>query len=447
MNTAARLLLVLATAALNLVPHRGLDFGMSLALHLAATAGWLWLVRGVVVGAYRPGFGEALGLAVLLRLLVLPLSPALSDDVYRYVYEGELVLAGGNPYTTPPEEAPVELRGEYWELINNPEIPAAYPPAVQYGLALGVLIHPSPFGMKVLFGALDLLVFVVLWRWLPLLGVGRERAVVYGFCPLMVLEFAGEGHNDSLAVLFMVLALWLFGSRRFGLAGGSLAVATAGKFLPGMLLPFLVRDSWSGSGVTGSGFTGASRALGAFVVVLGLLYLGFLAPVGEMFEGAENYARRWRGNESLFALIIEPLEWLEQEGSLAGREAQEVAKYPLVAMGLGLLAFAWWRRWALQKVGAAFFLFYVAWTPVLHPWYLGFLVPFLCVYVNWGWLAFAGSVFLAYHVLPRWLEEGVWEEQVWVKVVEYLPLYVGFLLVGHKQRSRSSPMRPRAEAS
>ena len=415
MNIAARLLLVLATAALSLVPHRGLDFGMSLALHLAATAGWLWLVRGVVVGAYRPGFGEALGLAVLLRLLVLPLSPALSDDVYRYVYEGELVLAGGNPYTTPPEEAPVELRGEYWELINNPEIPAAYPPAVQYGLALGVLIHPSPFGMKVLFGALDLLVFVVLWRWLPLLGVGKERAVVYGFCPLMVLEFAGEGHNDSLAVLFMVLALWLFGSRRFGLAGGSLAVATAGKFLPGMLLPFLVRDSW--------------RVLGVFVVVLGLLYVGFLAPVGEMFEGAENYARRWRGNESLFALIIEPLEWLEREGRLGGKEAQELAKYPLAAMGLGLLAFAWRRRWPLEKVAAAFFMFYMALTPVLHPWYLAFLVPFLCVYVNWGWLAFTGSVFLAYHVLPGWLEEGTWEERVWVKVVEYVPLYAGFFLV------------------
>ena len=134
MNCAARIVLVLATAALNLVGHRGVEFPISLALHLIATLGWLWLVRGVVRGSYRPGFAGACGLAVLLRLLVLPLAPALSDDVYRYVYEGGLVLEGGNPYTTAPDEAPLELRDENWERINNREIPAAYPPAVQYAL-------------------------------------------------------------------------------------------------------------------------------------------------------------------------------------------------------------------------------------------------------------------------------------------------------------------------
>ncbi len=89
MNIAARLLLVLATAALNLVPHRGLDFGMSLVLHLAATAGWLWLVRGIVAGGYRPGFREALGLAVLLRLLVLPAVVSGEDAPHYTVKWGD----------------------------------------------------------------------------------------------------------------------------------------------------------------------------------------------------------------------------------------------------------------------------------------------------------------------------------------------------------------------
>ena len=109
------------------------------------------------------------------------------------------------------------------------------------------------------------------------------------------------------------------------------------------------------------------------------------------------------------------------------------------------MVLAWLRKWPLEKVGAGFFLFYVAWTPVLHPWYVAFLVPFLCVYPNLGWLLFTGTVFLAYHVLPGWLGEGVWEERGWVKVVEYLPFYAGFLIAA-KQRGKNSGIAAQADS-
>jgi hypothetical protein len=110
---------------------------------------------------------------------------------------------------------------------------------------------------------------------------------------------------------------------------------------------------------------------------------------------------------------------------------------------VGLLVFAWIRRWRPEQAGAAFFVFYVAFTPVLHPWYVAFLVPFLCVYPNVGWLVFTGTVFSAYHVLPGWLGEGVWEETWWVKVLEYLPFYAGFLVL--KQRGKKRQIADQGE--
>ena len=125
----------------------------------------------MVRGSYRPSFPEAFGIALALRVLVLPLEPALSDDIHRYLHEGNLVLNGENPYLIAPADVEPGLRMPGWDRINHPHVPAAYPPAVQYGLALAVWIHPAALTMKLLFGTLDLLTFVVLWSWLGRLGL------------------------------------------------------------------------------------------------------------------------------------------------------------------------------------------------------------------------------------------------------------------------------------
>ena len=96
--------LLLAFAAQHLLAHRGSQFGASLALHLAATAGYLLLVAGAARGRWRPAFAHALVLAVALRALALPLAPQLSPDVHRNVFEGRVVLEGLDPYQVAPSD-------------------------------------------------------------------------------------------------------------------------------------------------------------------------------------------------------------------------------------------------------------------------------------------------------------------------------------------------------
>ncbi len=429
------MVLLMATAALWVIPHRGIYFGCSFAAHATATVAWLWLVWQVVRGRYRPGFAEAFGIALVLRVIVLPLSPALSDDIWRYLFEGRLVLEGINPYLTAPDSIEVlSLRGPYWELINNKSIPAAYPPAVQFVLAAAVWLTAEPFGMKLLFGALDLGVFVLLWRWLPLLGLDSARAIVQGWCPLAILEFAGEGHSDSLAVCFTVGALYASTAGRSLLAGIALGVATAGKLMPVVILPFLMRrpvghESWRGAGWL------TAAACGTTLVVLYAPFWVAEDPLS-IFSGTTEYAARWRNNDTLFALIHAMTEWLHGLGWLGDYEVQRLAKVPLVGLGAGLLFAMWWWRWSAANAVLGFFLFFLVAAPTLHPWYVAFALPFFALRPNPGWLVFCGTVFLAYHVLPAWLIEQRWQESGWYKLVEFCPLYLGLLAAGIAQRRR-----------
>jgi len=182
----AAAILLLGTAATGWLP-----FGQAIYAFGAASLAFLFLVREVIAGRFAPTWWYAFAVVLALRLVCLPHPPSFSDDIYRYLHEGRLVLEGLNPYLIAPIDTPEALRGVYFDLINNPDIPAAYPPAVQYALALGAWISPEPLGMKLVFGAFDLATFCVLWRWLPRLGVAAPAALLYGLCPLVATEFAG----------------------------------------------------------------------------------------------------------------------------------------------------------------------------------------------------------------------------------------------------------------
>jgi hypothetical protein len=410
-------------AAQHLLPHRGEQFAAGAALHLVATAAWLWLCAAVVSGRRRPGAATALALCVTLSAVAFGLPPQLSDDVYRYVWEGRVVLAGHNPYVTPPSaEVLAPLRDACWERVSNKDVPAVYPPAVQACLALAAAISPQPASVKALFGGLHVLAFALLWRALPSLGRPREWAVLYGWCPLLAVEFAGEGHSDSLAVAATVAAIWASARGRPAVAGAALAVATAAKLLPAALLPFVARRGW--------------RALPAFALVLAVLYAPFWAPPRDLLAATAEYAARWRSNDSAFAVVYWATErlmspWWTGEGysgPFAGAEVQRVAKVPLVLIGAAVLARCWRRRASPERAGRALFLLFLALSPTVHPWYVALAVPFLCVTPNLLLLAFTGTVYLAYHVLPEWLRAGVWRENGWVKAAEYLPFYVGLAM-------------------
>lgn len=210
-----------------------------------------WLAFAVALTCLRrTSLRAALVLVVLgtvaLRLAALTAVVPLSDDLYRYAWDGQVQAAGISPYRyapTAPELA--ELRTDWLfpaareceqqigrdagcTRINRENVRTIYPPVAQAWFLLGHSLGASELrdlGWELMALVADLATVVLLWR--LLLGRGRDPrwVAVYAWSPLAVLEAVQNGHVDGLATFFVVLAVGLAG-RRPGWSGAALGVAT-----------------------------------------------------------------------------------------------------------------------------------------------------------------------------------------------------------------------------
>lgn len=403
---AAVELVLAALAAASMDRNEG--FPRYLGLYLAMSLPWL-AASYVAVRArdvQRSDTALVLGAAVLLRALFLAADPVLSDDIFRYVWDGRVQRSGVNPYLHAPDDPHLAFLREripdIYAGINNKDIPTIYPPVMQLLFYGATSVSSSLLWMKALFTFLDLVLVYAVTRLLAALRLPPLRAVIYAWSPLPLVEIAGSGHNDVAAVLFLVLALWAF---ERGRESGALALAAASglaKVGGFALLPFFgrfvkLRSYWI-------------VPLVAFVAALPYASAGGLA-----FRGLTEYALRWRANDSLFQVLLLFTDSLPE------------AKLVVLAI-LGALALVVLGR-KIAPVRAAFWIFgaILLLSPTVHPWYLLWIAPLLAVFPHPGWLFLEASVALSYHAAYLAGPGEPWLEISWVKFLEYGPF---FMLLG-----------------
>jgi len=351
-----------------------------------------------------------LALALLFRLTLLISAPSLSDDVYRYVWDGRVQLAGINPYLYAPDAPEVaHLRDGLYSGINHKDISTIYPPLAQGFFLLVCALHPGLWMMKGALVLVELGLILLLLRILRQRGQDPRRVLLYAWNPLPLIEVAGSGHLDVLAVSLLLLALyWLEAGRRLP-AVWAAAGAILAKLLPVLALPLFWR-----------GLRGQRRLLWWLPLLVGLGFLPYAGAGMQLFAGLEAYLRHWRFNDAFFSLAYQALG--------QGEPALHQAK--LLGAGLlGLVALWAWRRAAdLYRGAFAVLGAYLLLTPTLHPWYLVWVLPFLALFPSPAWLYLSGAVFLAYEVLGGYSTAGVWEEKPWVLWAQFLPFCL--LLLG-----------------
>ena len=168
----------------------------------------------------RPPLLFALFIAALIvRALMIAAPPLLSDDVYRYVWDGRVALAGINPFVYAPDAMELwAVRDEaIWPLINHKHVPTIYPPVAQWCFALNAWLGGGVSALKAIFVLFEAL-FIGLatlaarhTRWLKRRGV--LAVVVYALNPTVCVELAWSGHLDVLAYgSLVVAAMWCEGS-------------------------------------------------------------------------------------------------------------------------------------------------------------------------------------------------------------------------------------------
>ena len=360
-------------------------------------------------GRARGALGLVLGFGLLFRLLMLPTPIYLSSDVYRYLWDGRVQLAGVNPYRHPPSApALAELRdGETHPQINRPWAPTVYPPAAQWLFALTAAVAPnSLIGWRLLLLGLDALAILLLMRLLRRLGAPDAAVLVYAWSPLVVFEGVQAGHVDVAVVPLVLLGL---GWRQDGSsvrAGIALGLATLVKLYPAIL----ILAWWRRGDVRFPVAAAATIALGyaPYAASLGLGALGFLP---EYFASPEDF------NIGLRALVTVPF-------GLGGETPRAVAMAVLFAVMLGALVTIGRTRgpepegtWKAAALAAGAYLLLVPTS--MHPWYVVWMVPFLAITPSPAWLYFSGAVTLSY--LKYVVEPAPFPWWAWV--AEYVPLY------------------------
>ena len=158
--------------------------------------------------------------------------PTLSDDIYRYVWEGKLAVSGISPFAAPPEDPTLaQLRDRViYPGINRKDLTAVYPPASQFIFAASAWLSPTLGAMKLAFLLFDILNIGLLLLTLHALNMPYTRSAVYAMNPLIIMEFAGSGHSDSAGIFFLLAALYLFLKKRAYSPIVCLALSVLNKF-------------------------------------------------------------------------------------------------------------------------------------------------------------------------------------------------------------------------
>lgn len=392
-------------------------FGVAVVLYLVA----LWLVvRGVAAG--RGALGIILGFALVFRILMLWTPVYLSSDPYRYLWDGRVQLAGVNPYRYPPAAPELStLRDlDVHPHINRPTAVTVYPPGAQWLFGLAAAVTPGTLpGWRALLLLADALAILLLLRLLGRLGAPAEAVLAYAWSPLVVFEGIQAGHVDLAMIPMVLLALtWRMDGSPVR-AGLALGVAVLLKLYPAVLLvAWWRRGDW--------------RFPGAVVAVVGLGYLPYAANVG---LGALGFLPTYVSSQyedfniGLRALLTYPFGFsdpLVRGATMALLFALLAATLVWIARTSRPDAAGLWRAAALA-VGA-----YVILVPTaMHPWYVLWVVPFLCFRPAPALLFFSVAVTLCYAqylVEPQTLPWWAW-------LAEYGPVYA---LVVWAWRARQS---------
>lgn len=335
-------------------------------LGLASIAGTVWLWH-----RDRLSTAQVLAGAVAARFVFLPLEPSLTDDTFRYVWDGWLQWEGINPYEFRPSAVVAAEDGamgsELYQRLNSKEFFSVYPPISQMVFAFGAGVdslvgesgswRQSYYAIKSVFVLLETAGLLLLARMLP-----PRWLVLYAWSPLVVLETAGQGHTEAALVFFLIAAVWAVQAARPSLASLALAGATLVKLYPVLLFPLLVRRfGW--------------RSLLPGAVGGALLCLPYAEPfvVPNIMTSLDLYVR-------LFEFFAGPY-FLAKHVLLEGTgiDYSKVLGPALrAAFLLGVPAVYIWDAWRLlpfHRSGLWILGGFLVLSTTVHPWYLLAVLP------------------------------------------------------------------------
>jgi hypothetical protein len=366
---------------------------------------------------YKPRFPRqvivvGLVLATLWHIPFLLQPPGPDDDIHRYVWDGRVQRLGLNPYIVVPNDPVLAgLHTPETRTLNNPEVPSPYPAGAQLFFRAVTAIHESVFALKIAFVVCDFAIVFVLLDILRRTGQGAHWVLAYAWNPLLAIAVAGSGHIDIVGVLLLLVSASALERRWRVFAAVTFGLAVAVKFLPIVLLPLYWRRVRLRDGALAT-------------VVIGLLYIPFLnhgrIPIGSL----GTYVQRFRFNDPVFAM----LERVATPQFIVG-----------LAVLVGFVAAIWLRSRNPECPADAF-----AWpmaapllcAPVVYPWYLLWLLPFVRSASTVPLIIWTISIIPTYYVWHLRAIGRPWAVPGWIMLLEFGSMAIAGAIIVHRRFTR-----------
>lgn len=381
-----------------------------------ALAAWIVLRRGP---SGRGLLAGVVAVAALSRLVLVPAAPSLSTDIHRYLWEGRAIVHGFNPFATAPADPALEaLRDANYGGVSHKDMETIYPPLAQGVFALGALLDSTISFLKLLFVLFDVGTVLVLMALLRLRELDPARSLIYAWNPLVIIETGHSGHVDAVGIFFLVLGLFLLlrprGNGGRAAAFVSFVASFLSKYAAAVLVPwFAARRRY----LPWLAFAAVAAATG---------FLPFAGAGDRMFASLRTYSMEWQFNGLAFRMLTA----LWDEPLLARRLLVLAAGVAVVVQALRQGDVVRYAFFAVACVLLA--------VPTLYPWYVLWVVPFLCVFPNRAWMLFTALVFVSYLIWPISEQTGQWRLPAWALALEYAPFLALLVFDAWRHRRRQA---------
>lgn len=367
---------------------------------------------------------------IIFRLLFLFSIPTLSDDFFRFIWDGQLTAKGFNPYIEKPNEA-IHYFGEnlfFNELIsemNSPNYYTVYPPLNQFFFFVAAKIGSENILINVIVMRIIILISEIGSMILLLkLNLNKKYFLLYSLNPLIIIELCGNLHFEGVMIFFIIASIYFL--KRNGIFASAifLGMAISVKLIPFIILPFIAIYLKIKKGVL---FT-----LVCVLLVL-LFFLPFLSAefILHITNSLQLYFLTFEFNASIYYIIREIglLLYGYNIISIAGK------LLPLITMLiLSILLFNQYKKNNAKQLFTsllfAIFTYYL-FSSVVHPWYISTLV-LLGIFSNYTFpFVWSGLIFLSYHAYGK----NFFSENLLFVSTEYL-LLIGYFF--YEIRSRKN---------
>jgi len=373
-----------------------------------------------------------IGSSLLFRILLIAAIPNLSQDFYRFIWDGRMLLEGLNPYITTPESwiashnFPIAQAQELYNGMGdlNGSHYTNYPPLHQFGFFLAALFsQTSILGavivMKSLLILADLGIFYFGKKVLIKLNRPKPFIFLYLINPFIILELVGNLHFEALMIFFIIWSLYLMFSEKWIASAIVLGLAVSVKLIPLLFIPLFY--SW---------FNPKKNGLFKFllfgciaVITTLLLFAPFLSH--EFIENYSNSVGLWFRNFEFNASIY----YIAREIGylISGYNLISVIGKILPIITICFVLFLSFKnktsnaKSIINKLlfGLSFYYFL---STTVHPWYLSTLV-ILGIFTTYRFpLVWSLVVILSYQAY----EKTPFQENLILIGVEYIIVF-GFL--------------------